>query len=111
MRPSGSKLSDGTSIIPLPGHILSDSTFAGIKNLAKAIFVSPSLFYASDVVFAERIISNNQTWAVLIEGRLKPNTFTKYKSTVLDYNNIPGEPAQVEYIVEQNKEKNIIITS
>ena len=88
LRPSGSKLSDGKEINPLPGHISLDVTVAGIKCWAKAIFVSPSLFYASDVVYAERIISNNKTWAVLVEGRLKPNTFTKYKSTVLNYNNI-----------------------
>ena len=121
LRPSGTKLKDGTEINPLPGHISLDTTVAGIKHWAKAIFVSPSLFYASDVVYAERIVSKSQTWAVLVEGRLKPNTFTKYKSTVLNYNNIPGEPNQVEYRVEQNSEdelifrisseKNIIITS
>ena len=120
--PSGSKLSDGTSINPLPGQISLDKTVAGIKCWAKAIFVSPSLFYASDVVYAERIISNNKTWGVLVEGRLKPKTFTKYKSTVLNYNNVEGEPDQLEYRVEQKndddeiiyritKEKNIIVTS
>ena len=59
--------------------------------------------------------------AVLIEGRLKQNTFTKYTSTVLNYNNIEGEPDQVEYRVESNNdeelifriasEKNVIVTS
>ena len=88
LRPSGSKLKDGTTINPLPGHISLNVTVEGIKNWAKAIFVSPSLFYASDVVYAERIISRKKTWAVLIEGRLKPDTFTAYKSTVLNYNNI-----------------------
>jgi hypothetical protein len=121
LKPSGTKLKDGTSINPLPGHIDINKTVAGIKNWAKAIFVSPSLFYASDVVYAERIMSNNQTWAVLIEGRLKPGTFGKYNSTVLNYNNIPGEPDQVEYRVEQkseddliyrvSSEQNIIVTS
>ena len=121
LRPSGSKLSDGTTINPLPGHISLDKTVAGIECWAKAIFVSPSLFYASDVVYAERIISNNKTWGVLVEGRLKPKTFTKYSSTVLNYNSIYGEPDQVEYRVEENnddeliyritKEKNIIVTS
>ena len=121
LRPSGSKLKDGTRINPLPGHISLDATVKGIHNWAKAIFVSPSLFYASDVVYAERIISRKKTWAVLVEGRLKPNTFTAYKSTVLNYNNIPGEPDQVEYRVEQDSdeeliyripsEKNIIVTS
>ena len=98
-----------------------NATVAGISNWARAIFVSPSLFYASDVVYAERIISRKKTWAVLVEGRLKPNTFTTYKSTVLNYNNVPGEPDQVEYRVEQDSddeliyrissEKNIIVTS
>ena len=121
LRPSGTKLNDGTQIKPLPGHIGLDATVAGIENWAKAIFVSPSLFYASDVVYAERIVSKNQMWAVLVEGRLKPSSFKKYKSTVLNYNNIPGEPDQVEYRVEQNSddelifrissEKNIIVTS
>ena len=121
LKPSGTKLNDGTIINPLPGHIKIDVTVAGIKNWAKAIFVSPSLFYASDVVYAERIISNNQTWAVLVEGRIKPGTFSKHNSTVLNYNNIPGEPTQVEYRVEQKSdddliyriasEQNIIVTS
>ena len=121
LKPSGTKLNDGTIINPLPGHIKTDVTVAGIKNWAKAIFVSPSLFYASDVVYAERIISNNQTWAVLVEGRIKPGTFSKHNSTVLNYNNIPGEPTQVEYRVEQKSdddliyriasEQNIIVTS
>ena len=121
LRPSGSKLDDGTTIKPLPGHISLEKTVAGIKEWAKAIFVSPSLFYASDVVYAERIISNNKTWAVLVEARFKPNTFKKYKSTVLNYNNVPDEPDQLEYRVEQksddelifsiSNEKNIYVTS
>ena len=108
LRPSGSKLKDGTTIKPLPGHIALETTVAGIKEWAKAIFVSPSLFYASDVVYAERIISNNKTWAVLVEARLKPNSFQKYKSTVLNYNNIPGEPDQLEYRVEQDNDEELI---
>ena len=121
LRPSGSKLDDGTTIKPLPGHIDLESTFAGIKGRTKAIFVSPSLFYASSDVYAERIISNNKTWAVLVEARLKPNTFKKYKSSVINYNNMPGETPLVEYRVEQksddelifriSNEKNIYVTS
>jgi hypothetical protein len=114
-------LENGERIKPLPGHISESATIAGIKNWAKAIFVSPSLFYSSDVVYAERIISRKKSWAVLVEGRLKPDTFTMHNSTVLNYNNVPGEPDQVEYRVEQNNdddliyripsEKNIFVTS
>ena len=68
LKPSGTKLKDGTTINPLPGHISLTATVSGIKNWAKAIFVSPSLFYSSDVVYAERINSledSNQSkrWA------------------------------------------------
>ena len=71
LKPSGTKLSDGTTINPLPGHISIDQTVSGIKNWAKAIFVSPSLFYSSDVVYAERINSiqedlQSNRWACLV---------------------------------------------
>ena len=121
LKPSGTKLANGERIKPLPGHISESATVDGIENWAKAIFVSPSLFYSSDVVYAERIISRKKTWAVLVEGRLKPDTFTKHNSTVLKYNKVPGEPDQVEYRVEQDNdddliyripsEKNIFVTS
>ena len=96
LKPSGTKLKDGTTINPLPGHISLTATVSGIKNWAKAIFVSPSLFYSSDVVYAERINSledSNQSkrWACLVEVRLKPDCFTKHNSTVVNYQNLPGE--------------------
>ena len=47
---------------PSSGYINVNQKVASIKNWAKALFVSPSLFYVSDVVYVERIISNNQTW-------------------------------------------------
>ena len=108
LKPSGTKLSNGNRISPLPGHISEKATIDGIKNWAKAIFVSPSIFYSSDVVYAERIISRKKTWAVLVEGRLKPDTFTKHSSTVLNYNNVPGEPDQLEYRVEQDNDDELI---
>ena len=125
LRPSGTKLEDGTTINPLEGHISLDVTVSGIKNWAKAIFVSPSLFYASDVVYAERINSlkgsDSNRWACLVEVRLKPDCFTRHNSTVVNYNNLPGEPNTVEYRVEVksdddliyriSSEKNVVVTS
>ena len=127
LRPSGTKLEDGTSINPMSGHIPLNSTVAGIKNWAKAIFVSPSLFYASDVVYAERFNSikgssnSSDRWACLVEVRLRPDCFTKHNSTVVNYNNLPGEPDTVEYRVEVKSdsdliyriasEKNVVVTS
>ena len=59
LRPSGSKLADGTTINPLPNHIPLNQTFSGIKNWGKAIFVSPSIFYSSDAAYSERIMPNS----------------------------------------------------
>ena len=122
LKPSGSKLSDGTEIVPLDGHISIDETVSGIKNWAKAVFVSPSIFYSSDAVYAERINSNSERWAILIEARVKPGSYTAHNSTVLNYSSKNGETANVEYRVEvkdNNKdfifrvsyEKNIVIKS
>lgn len=104
LKPSGSKLNDGTKIVPLPGHISMDKTISGIKNWAQAVFVSPSIFYASDAVYAERINSNSMRWAVLIEARVKPNSYTAHNSTVFKYVGKSGESSNVEYRVEVKDE-------
>ena len=109
LKPSGSKLKNGQEITPLPGHISMDETVSGIKNWAKAIFVSPSIFYASDAVYAERINSSSYRWAVLIEARVKPGSYTGHNSTVVGYNAKNGETANVEYRVEvKDDDKDII---
>ena len=122
LKPSGSTLSNGQKIVPLPGHISIHETVSGIKNWAKAVFVSPSIFYASDPVYAERINSNSERWAVLIEARVKPNSFTAHNSTVFKYVAKNGESTKVEYRVVVNsnnsnyiyrvsQEQNIVIKS
>jgi len=112
LRPSGSKLADGTTINPLPSHIPLNETFSGIKNWGKAIFVSPSIFYSSDTAYAERIMSNSGSntdrWAVLVEARVKPNSYTKHNSTIWRDKNIENEPVKVEYRVEVKEEDDLI---
>lgn len=125
LKPSGTKLSDGTTINPLPCHIPLNESFSGVKNWAKAIFVSPSVFYSSDAAYAERINSNSdvnsERWAVLVEARVRPNSYTMHNSTIWRAKNIEGEPVNVEYRVESKEdddlifrvesEKNIFVTS
>ena len=117
LRASGTTLSDGTKINPLSSHIPLNQTFSGINNWAKAIFVSPSIFYASDASYAERILSidsnskynnNSDRWAVLVEARVKPNSFTMHNSTIWRDKNIEGEPVKVEYRVESNTSDDLI---
>ena len=114
LRPSGSKLADGTTINPLPSHIPLNETFSGIKNCGNAIFVCPSIFYSSDMAYAERIMSNSDyssnsdRWAVLVEARVKPNSYTKHNSTIWSYKNIDNEPLKVEYRVEADEDDDLI---
>jgi len=81
LHPSGSKLPDGVKININEGHIPLDYELSGIKQWGKAVFVSPSLFYASN--YAERINSCLKRWCVLVETRVRPNSFTMHPSTVL----------------------------
>lgn len=121
LKPSGSKLPNGKEIKTLPGHYSLDDTIAGVKNWAKAIFVSPSIFYSAHACYAERIMSNSERWAVLVETRVKPDCFTRHNSTVFKYKPIAGEPVDVEYRIEVKSdddlifrvpsEKNVFITS
>ena len=99
LKPSGTKLNDGTYIKPLEGHIYLDKEVKGIKNWAQAVFVSPNIFYAADSCYAERIISGNQQWAVLVEAMVRPGIYTDSTSTLLEWNERIGEPKQVEYRV------------
>ena len=83
LRPSGSKLENGASVNVNPGHIPLSHTVSGIQYWAQAIFVSPSIFYAANPVYAQRINSCSHRWSVLVETRVRPGTFTAHPSTVL----------------------------
>ena len=106
LRPSGSKLPNGASINVNEGHIPLNIEISGIKRWGMAVFVSPSLFYASN--YSERINSLVKRWCVLIETRVRPNSFTKHPSSILKYAGVSGEPYHLEFRVKDDKEKNSI---
>jgi len=66
LRPLGTKLENGKSIIPIIGHIKLNVKIGNFENWVNAIFVSPSIFYADDIVYAERIISSNESFFLLL---------------------------------------------
>jgi len=108
LKPSGTKLANGKVINTLPGHYSLDETIGGIKNWARAIFVSPSIFYSAHACYAERIMSDNERWAVLVETRIKKDCFTSHNSTVLRDKPIEGEPVDVEYRIEVKSDDDLI---
>ena len=107
--PSGTKLSNGTEIKPLKGHIPLKTKLAGFDDWAKAIFVSPSIFYAGHPVYAKTIFSNNIEYSVIIETRIKPDTFSKHKPTVVRYVQKNGEPDFVEYRIKVKDDSDLIM--
>lgn len=109
LRPSGTKLENGTEINPIAGHIKLNKTVQNIKNWAKAIFVSPSIFYSADVVYAERIMSTNERYSVIVQCKVRQGSYTSHKSTVLKYKGLDGEPTNVEYRVVYDDDTDLIL--
>ena len=107
--PSGSKLENGVEIKPLEGHVKLKTKLAGFDDWAKAIFVSPSVFYAGHPAYARTFISGGEEYCVIIETRIKPGSFSKHPPTVVQYAQKNGEPTFVEYRIEVKDDSNLIM--
>ena len=108
LKPSGSKLKNGTVLKPPKGHIPLGTKIDGIENWAGAVFVSPSILYSSHIAYSERILSEKKNWAVLVQGYVRPNCYTEHNSTVLSYAKREGEPDKIEFRVPCPKDEKII---
>ena len=115
LKESGSIIEDFGKITPHSDHIQVGVQCNNIKDWSQAIFTSPSIFYSTHPTYSERIdsIFFGNKYAVLIETRLKPNSFQTYKSTTSRII-VQGEPTLIEYrvkSVDKNNEKNIHVYS
>ena len=100
--PSGSKAGDLT-VTPHIGHIPLGTDCMGKKDWAAAIFVSPSLLYASDQVYADLLMSGGENWRVVVRVRVEPGSYTEHESTLVsEYAKIFND--EPEYRVESNEE-------
>ena len=106
--PSGTKI-NGKEIKPPSHHIPLNTKVAGFSNWARAIFVSPSIFYAGHDAYSERINSSKEWYSVIIEVRVKLNCYTSHDFTVLRDVKIDGEPSKLEYRIEVKDNSNIIM--
>ena len=110
LHPAGTVLSPNHRINPEAGHIALNIKVESFANWANAIFISPSIFYAADQVYAERIFSDGQRWCVVVEARVKPGTFTKHKQTLLNQRALlPNEPEMLEYRVAVTSDQDFIL--
>ena len=83
---------------PLENHIHLGLKNDNIDDWANAIFVSPSIFYASK--YSELISYKNEEWLILIEARIKPDSFSIHESTIYGYQFKINEPKNVEYRIK-----------
>ena len=111
LKPAGGLNKKGEEIEVCINHIGRDRTVDKIKDWANGIFVSPSIFYCSYDAYAKEICCNNELYKVLVEVRVKPNSFTEYKSTCPRYKPKDGEPKMLEYRIEPTKEKDVQVYS
>ena len=83
---------------PLNGHIPLGQKINNISNWAQAIFVTPSIFYASN--YSETIYSDKEEWYIIIEAKIKPDFYSEYEGTIYRYNYKKDEPKNIEYRIK-----------
>ena len=108
LMPSGTKLPSGRSIEPPSNHYKLGETHFGIRNWANAIFLSPSITYASHACYSDRITAEDGDWCVLIKAYIKPKSFTEHDPTVLKWDSMDGEPDAPEYRIEVSEFDKIV---
>jgi hypothetical protein len=106
---AGTKLKSGIELEPKDNHISRYKPVNEIKDWAKAIFVSPSILYALDTCYSERIDSEGERWGILIETKVRPNSYFARESTVRSYQFSENEPKNVEYRIESPED--VVATS
>ncbi len=90
-------------IKPPSNHFQLGENIYGINNWANAVFVSPSILYASHACYSERVIALSSQWCVVIKVFVKPSSYyTSHDPTVIfDRNFISSEPTNTEYRVNE----------
>ena len=97
-------------INPEKGHFRLGEEHFGIPNWAAAIFVSPSILYASHSCYSDRVFSESQQWCVLVKVYCRPGNLKLYDPTVLQYKPVEGEPDAPECRVPVTEaDKNVIL--
>ena len=111
LKPAGGKSNNGDEIEVCYHHIARDISFDNVPDWASGIFVSQSIFYSGYEVYAKEICSKNEQWRVLVEVRVKPNSFIQRGSTCPRYKPKNGEPIMLEYRIPPEKAKDVQVYS
>ena len=108
--PSGAKLPNGEIIKPPSNHFQLGMTYAGVEDWARALFVSPSIMYASHQCYSEHTEIGDSQWFVVVKVFVNPSSYKAYNPTVLFKEQpIDGEPDNTEYRVEDSTVEDSIL--
>ena len=105
----GMKLKTGVDLEPKNNHIGRFQPVDEFNDWAKAIFVSPSILYALDPCYSGTIDSEGEKWNILVETKVKPNSYYSHISTVNGYQPSKNEPEYIEYRIKSSED--VIVTS
>lgn len=109
LKPSGTTLSNGEEIETQAGHYKLGDTYFGIRDWARAIFVSPSILYAAHNCYAERISSMGKTWAIVVKACVNPSSYSTHDPTTMQkHDPIDGEPDAPEYRIPVTENDKIL---
>ena len=111
----------GYKVTPPSNHFKLGEACFGKQNWVAAIFVTPSILYALNACYAERVLSNGEEWCVVIRARVKPGSYTEHdptnipKPTFVDdmpenseYNITPSENDKIQRV---EFSRNVVVTS
>jgi hypothetical protein len=103
---------NGISISECQNHIRRGTKINGIDNWSEAVFVSPTLTYATHNCYADRLSSPGKgEWCIVMDAAIRPGCFTKHDSTVTAYINKERSNSKVEIRVEPGERESSVNTS
>ena len=91
----------GKKLDIVPGHIPLGSNFQGKEDWSRAVFVSPSIYYAANPVYAKEFIENNDStaWLPLVQAKVKKGSYTRHDNTLSFYDSKVNGPTDLEFRV------------
>jgi hypothetical protein len=87
----GTVVSSGKRIQLPHNHLGRQETYFGVKDLAAAIFLSPSIHYSSEPEFATPFSDGDRQLIPVLECSVKRGSYDTYSCTVPRYTARPGE--------------------
>jgi hypothetical protein len=73
---------------------------SGQDDWAKAIFVSPSIYYAGNDVYSKKMEIGGISYCPIVQVKVKPKSFYEYNHTLKIYKDKKNEPIKVEYRIQ-----------